>query len=62
VRMARERIWLFREGWRKRSAMILDAAGCPLWLIKLRCPTIRGWGSVLEYFVDVELARGKDER
>jgi hypothetical protein len=29
---------LFRLGWRRRSRMIMDTAGAPLWLTRLRCP------------------------
>lgn len=39
---------LFRLGWFRRSAMILDEAGCPLWLIRLRCPVHKGWGILLD--------------
>ena len=42
-----ERISLFTRGWRRRSAPMLDAAGCPLWLQKRRCPTLKGWGRIL---------------
>jgi hypothetical protein len=38
---------LFALGWRRRSAMILDNAGCPPWLVKLRCPVLPGWGREL---------------
>ena len=42
-----ERISLFTRGWRRRSGPMLDAAGCPLWLQKRRCPTLKGWGRIL---------------
>ena len=42
---------VFRLGWRRRSAMILDNAGCPGWLIRWRCPVPRGWGRALEELV-----------
>ena len=42
------RLALFLRGWRRRSAMLLDAAGCPPWLWKWRCPVIRGWGTMLQ--------------
>lgn len=29
---------LFRTGWRRRSALMLNTAGCPHWLIRWRCP------------------------
>ena len=43
----RRRLRLFLLGWRRRSSMILDAAGCPGWLIKRRCPTLNNWGTIL---------------
>lgn len=39
---------LFLEGWERRSAAMLDLAGCPTWLVKLRCPAMPGWGHVLD--------------
>lgn len=39
--------WLFVLGWHQRSAYKLDAAGAPLWLIRARCPGLKGWGSIL---------------
>jgi hypothetical protein len=42
-----ERLRLFLTGWRRQSALMLDAAGCPAWLIRLRCPTILAWGRIL---------------
>ena len=42
------RLALFLRGWRRRSAMLLDAAGCPPWLWKWRCPVIREWGTMLQ--------------
>lgn len=38
----------FCVGWRRRSALILDNAGCPSWFIRLRCgrPS-RDWGGVV---------------
>ena len=38
---------LFLEGWRRQSALQLDKAGCPTWLIRLRCPCILAWGNIL---------------
>lgn len=38
---------LFILGWRRRSLMILDNAGCPRWLAKLRCPALPAWGLLL---------------
>ena len=38
---------LFILGWHRRSAMILDSAGCPVWLVRKRCPTMPGWGTLL---------------
>ena len=39
---------MFSLGWRRRSAMIMDAAGCSWWLIKYRCPMNNpGWGTLL---------------
>ena len=40
-------ISLFILGWRRRSLLILDAAGCPARLARWRCPTLRNWGKVL---------------
>lgn len=37
----------FRIGWRRRSAMILDYAGAPVWLVRLRCRPPRNWGTLL---------------
>ena len=37
---------LFRTGWRRRSALMLNTAGCPHWLIRWRCGVII-WGDVL---------------
>ena len=42
-----KRLGQFLLGWRRRSAMMLDAAGCPYWLVKLRCPIMKGWGTML---------------
>ena len=42
-----ERFGLFRLGWKRRSMMLLDAAGCPWWIIKRRCPTSDCWGTLL---------------
>ena len=50
-----DRVKLFILGWRRRSAMILDNAGCPMWLVRLRCPLRPGWGKMLD-----ELAEGID--
>ena len=37
---------LFLKGWRRGSALDLDAAGCPYWLIRRRCLAVI-WGNVL---------------
>lgn len=37
----------FLIGWRRRSAMILDYAGAPGWLIHWRCRPPRNWGTIL---------------
>jgi hypothetical protein len=42
-----DRLLLFCEGWKQQSALKLDVAGCPLWLIRWRCPTIAAWGHIL---------------
>ena len=39
-------LFLFLKGWRQRSALDLDAAGCPHWLIRWRCNVII-WGDIL---------------
>ena len=49
-----ERISLFYRGWRRRSAPMLDTAGCPLWLQKRRCPTLRGQRRILWQFRAME--------
>ena len=36
-----ERIGLFIKGWRRRSLLLLDAAGCPPWLAQWRCRPTR---------------------
>ena len=46
---------LFIYGWRTRSTAVLDYAGCPVWLVKKRCPVRRGWGTRLN-----QLAREVD--
>ena len=38
---------LFIFGWLTRSASVLDYAGCPVWLVKKRCPVRPGWGTRL---------------
>ncbi|TXH11546.1 MAG: hypothetical protein E6R03_14260 [Hyphomicrobiaceae bacterium] len=36
-----ERIKTFHKGWRRRSLLLLDAAGCPPWLAQWRCRLTR---------------------
>ena len=38
---------LFVYGWLTRSTAVLDYAGCPVWLVKKRCPVTPGWGTLL---------------
>ena len=38
---------LFVYGWLTRSTAVLDYAGCPVWLVKKRCPVTPGWGTRL---------------
>lgn len=38
---------LFALGVERRSALILDSAGCPLEMNKIICPRIEGWGTLL---------------
>jgi len=38
---------LFRLGWQRRSRQLMDNAGSPLWLTRMRCPTARGWGRLV---------------
>jgi hypothetical protein len=47
--MSKQVRWLqyFYLGWTRRSAIMLDNCGLPLWFIRWRCPTITGWGSIL---------------
>ena len=33
-----ERFEWMRLGWKRRSKLLLDAAGCPMWLLDRRCP------------------------
>ena len=40
------RLRAFILGWRRRSAMLLDEAGCPGWLIRWRCPVPQAWGDL----------------
>lgn len=47
-----ERLRLFWKGWQRQSMVMLDAAGCPLWLQKRRCPTLTGWGTLLSELSD----------
>ena len=47
-----ERFEYMRLGWRRRSMLLLDAAGCPGWLLNRRCPPIElpdgmKWGDLL---------------
>ena len=49
------RLGMFLLGWQRRSAMILDNAGAPRWLIRWRCPKATGWGAVLDVLArDIE--------
>lgn len=32
-----DRLWFFIKGWRRKSLLLLDAAGCPRWLAHWRC-------------------------
>ena len=41
------RLQAFLLGWRQRSAMLLDEAGCPEWLIRWRCPVPISWGDAM---------------
>ena len=38
---------LLKKGWKQRRLIILDNAGCPRWLARLRCPTAKCWGDLL---------------
>ena len=49
-------IKMFLMGWKRRSAIIMDNAGSPIWLTKWRCPTLRGWGTLL-----IELTGGEPD-
>ena len=51
----------FLIGWRRRSALILDGAGCPMWLTRLRCPVRRGWGTVLDKLIANVTFEGETE-
>lgn len=42
-----ERFNMFRVGWSRRSAVMLDAIGCPVWLVKRRCPFTPGFGRLI---------------
>lgn len=54
-------IWLrdFLLGWHRRSALILDYAGVPNWLIRWRCRPMRGWGTIVNALV-AALERGEN--
>lgn len=52
------RLKLFLLGWRRRSALLLDNAGCPLWLTRRRCPPLQGWGRLLSEMAD-DIAAGR---
>lgn len=45
--MGMNRYNLFRLGWKRRQATMLDAAGCPWWIIKRRCHFLPCWGTLL---------------
>lgn len=47
------RLKLFIVGWKRQSATMLDEAGCPIWLIKWRCPESPDWGTWLEEFFKI---------
>ena len=42
-----ERFEILRDGWNRRSAVMMDYVGCPVWMVKRRCPTSKGWGTLL---------------
>jgi hypothetical protein len=44
-----EMFWL---GWHRRSMIILDNAGCPMWLNRWRCKPPKGWGAMLGKLLD----------
>lgn len=44
----KDRICAFCLGWKRRSRLLLDYAGCPMWLARLRCPVPDGWGRALQ--------------
>jgi hypothetical protein len=45
-----ETFWI---GWKRRSAIILDSAGCPIWLNRWRCGRPpKGWGRLLTELTD----------
>ena len=48
------RLYLLFIGWKRRSAHLLDIAGCPAWLWKLRCRVTDAMG------VDVSHSLGED--
>ena len=51
-----ERFECFRKGWERRSALWLDIAGAPQWLIQRRChPPLPGWGTVLDYLISFSM-------
>lgn len=51
VAISKQRIFDFVLGWRRRSGMILDGAGCPRWLSGWRCKPphelANRWGTIL---------------
>jgi len=44
--MNRQRLQVLILGWKRRSAMLLNEAGCPRWLIRWRCPVPVGWSDL----------------
>ena len=57
-----ERFEWIQLGWRRRSKLLLDAAGCPIWLQERRCPRMElpdgmCWGDLL--YIMTEIMSGR---
>jgi hypothetical protein len=62
-----ERLRMFRLGWQRRSMLILDAAGTPLWLNRWLCrPTKqeqRAWAELSRWAAEQEpIEEGEEDR
>lgn len=60
-----EQVKIFVKGWRRKSRLLLDLAGCPTWLARWRCrltPTERvAWVAISDLVRRGEMYRDEDE-